>query len=85
MAASEGTIQGCGNCRHGARHGQKLLCRRFPPTPIPIGVQQAISGPVPVVFLYHPEMDPNAYCGEWAPQLATIDMGRLAEAAVGTA
>lgn len=44
------------------------VCRRFPPTPLMVGIKQGIaqiSPQEPVILSYYPAMMPNGWCGEY--------------------
>lgn len=54
-------IARCGNCVY--YMADPKVCRRYPPIPVMIGVQQGLT-PKPVVSSYFPPMDPGGWCGE---------------------
>jgi hypothetical protein len=55
----------CKECRHvHLKRAEGLFCRRYPPTPVYEYQSGAISS-------NWPEVDPQFWCGEFAPQLSS--------------
>lgn len=69
----------CATCRYWASEDQKQgLCRRFPATPIMLGMGQpsvltdpARAQPQPIIMSYYPNMLEHGWCGEFLPRLAS--------------
>jgi hypothetical protein len=72
----------CATCRYWASEDNKAgLCRRFPPTPIMIGMgtvqASVIANPntppqqQPIIMSYFPNMLDFGWCGEFLPRLAS--------------
>lgn len=60
--------ESCSNCQF--YMASPHVCRRHPPVPILLGVEQAsFAGmqPKPVIQAYFPNMMPNGWCGEHRP------------------
>lgn len=58
--------ESCGSCVF--YMASPKVCRRYPPTPIMIGVRQGIAqvmGNEPVIQATFPGMAPNGWCGEY--------------------
>jgi hypothetical protein len=52
----------CGNCVYYMEDPK--VCRRYPPTPMIVGMQQGLTQPRAIINCYFPSMDPNGWCGE---------------------
>jgi hypothetical protein len=57
--------ENCGTCRF-YMHSPHV-CRRYPPKPIMVGVEQGMGliQPKPVIQTYFPQMAPNGWCGDY--------------------
>lgn len=52
------------------------VCRRYPPTPLMIGVKQGIASLAaqePFIQGYFPNMMPNGWCGEHKPKISETE------------
>lgn len=55
----------CSNCEFYLSHMK--VCRRYPPTPMVLGMKQGLGGNEPVISGYFPQMMPTGWCGEHRP------------------
>ncbi len=69
----------CATCRYWASEdGKQGLCRRYPATPVMIGMIQSaiVADPAraqaqPAIMSYFPNMLEHGWCGEFLPRLAS--------------
>ena len=59
----------CASCRHGENVKRVIICRRFPPSAQIVPTKEGAR-----VVSPFPEMQPDQWCGEYAPVVA---IGRL--------
>jgi len=58
--------ESCMNCKYSIAISQvQALCRRLPPTPVPVQINPNESG----VRGAFPPVEPTTWCGEWKPAL----------------
>jgi hypothetical protein len=68
--------ESCGSCLYYMASAK--ICRRYPPAPIMVGVDQGMSGlagmgPKPIVMAYFPSMTPQGWCGEYEAEPKEIN------------
>lgn len=64
----------CAKCRH--YHLPKPdagMCRRNPPVPMIVGMQQGALGPIPIVTGYFPPTNRDVVCGEFQPRAEDLN------------